>query len=487
MTLTSRVSAFFLLALGACLIGYSAAMYGLIREHLLHQFDTQLASAINVLVAAVEVESDEVKWQPSDHTITLGDERDDDEVRWIIVDEHKRIVDHSPNLQNPTSADEQLLRIAQLEHPSSAEIQDSHQWRYLQHHLFCTDPKPVDERDFDEFGEVVVTVARSSAAMHADIWRLGLLACILPVILWSLAAIAGRAYCRRALHPLGAMASRARSMTNVDFDLRLPVSNQQDELSSLATAFNSLLNRLQQAYQQQQRFTGDAAHQLRTPLTILRGQIDVALRRPRNAEDYRNLLGLLSEQTNELQEIVETLLFLVRNEGDHPAPDQQHIELDHWLPEYLDHWKSHPRYGDLSLEIDGHPQLLASNSLLRQALENLISNALKYSPQGSPVLVRAVASQGLTQISVEDRGGGIPVEEREAIFDPFFRSSSARQTGVPGTGLGLSIVARIASVLNGTVKYDPAIPHGSRFTLQFPFASQPDPVALSSRYVVGSR
>jgi len=468
MTLINRVSAFFLLALGACLIGYSAAMYGLIREHLLHQFDGQLNNSLNVLVAAVEVESDGVKWQPSDHTITLGNEREDEEVRWTIVNEDGQIVDQSHNLRTPDQDDQQLLTIARSADPASTAIHDSLHWRYLQHRLTCPEPKEISERDADEFAELIVTVGRRADQLHSEIWRLGLLASLLPIGLWSAAAIAGRSYCRRALRPVGSMADRARSMTNADFDLRLPVSAHHDELSELAASFNSLLDRLQQAYQQQQRFTGDAAHQLRTPLTILRGQIDVALRRPREAQEYRDLLGLLCEQTGELQQIVETLLFLARNEEDAVLPDQQQIQLDEWLPNYMDHWRNHPRFADLAWQVEGNPTLTASDSLLRQAVENLVSNALKYSPAGSPIVIHARAAPTGTAISVDDQGSGILPEERKAIFDPFYRSATARQTGIAGTGLGLAIVARIARALGGRVDYEPLHPHGSRFLLQFP-------------------
>lgn len=469
MTLINRVSAFFLLALGVCLIGYSTAVYVLIREHLFHQFDAHLRSSLNVLVAAVEVEPDGVKWQPSDHTITLGNEREEDEVRWVIVDEAGRMVDESHNLKSPNAEDQRLLTLAQSgSKPVPVAILNFGQWRYLQHRLTCPEPKPAKERDPDESAELTVTVAREAERLHADVWRLGLLASILPLVLWCIAAVTGRSYCRRALRPVGAMADRARSMTNADFDLRLPDSGQADELSSLSAAFNSLLDRLQQAYEQQQRFTGDAAHQLRTPLTILRGQIDVALRRPREAEEYRQLLELLGDQTRELQQIVETLLFLARNEDADSQPDRQTILLQSWLPDFLNHWRNDARFADLQWQVTGAPVLHVNDSLLRQAVENLISNALKYSPRGSPVQVDVHGDSSGITITVEDRGSGIAPGERSAIFDPFYRSASARQTGVAGTGLGLALVARIARALGGSIRYEPASPQGSRFILQFP-------------------
>ena len=470
MTLVSRVSAFILAALAVCLAGYSLSTYWLIRRHLVSEFDLQLQSALNVLVAAVEVEDDGVKWQPTDHTITLGDEQRAEEVRWMIVDEAQRTVDRSRNL-TASVADRALLELGRS--PLAAETIVG----AVQQHLEAPHPKTANEREPDEFAAVLITVARDETQLQADLLQLTLLVCLLPLALLAAAAIAGRRYCRRALLPLGAMAARARSMTQADFRLRLPGGERQDELADLAGAFNGLLDQLEQAYERQHRFTGDAAHQLRTPLTVLRGQLDVALRRPRSAEEYRTTLDTLRTQTAELQQIVEAMLFLARSEGDSPPPETEDVILADWLPAHLEHWQQHPRSADLAPHIDPAARVRASLPLLGQALDNLISNALKYSPPGTPVLVSAQARNGgqdgaTVVLSVEDQGSGIPAEDQEAIFEPFFRSAAARQSGITGTGLGLAIVARIAAALGGRASCDSELGHGSRFALILPSSTE---------------
>lgn len=485
MTLVNRVSLFFLAALAICLAGYSLLSYVLIRGYLYSQFDRQLQNSLNVLVAAIEVEPDGVKWQPSDHTIMLGDEGDADEVRWVITDEHGKVVDQSQNLSSTSVADQSLLDFARTD---GSQDLGGNAWRTLQQKLTAPQPKSGDERDADEFAELVATVGRTTAGLNADLWRLTALVCILPVALWLVAATAGRSYCRRALAPLRAMAARARSMPEADFHLRLPASSQNDELTDLASAFNGLLDQLQRAFEQQRRFTGDAAHQLRTPLTVLRGEIDVALRRPRDTQEYQAVLTTLRTQTKELQQIVETLLFLARAENNTPLPDLQVISLAEFIPTQLERWRANPRWTDLVADVETDALITVSPSLLAQAINNLVDNAIKYSPPGTAISISAISQNDLVAISVADEGMGIAAEDREQIFDPFFRSVQARQSGVHGTGLGLPLVARIAEVLGGRIEYTARQPHGSRFTLYIPHQhAAPRDFAAAQSLPLGAR
>ncbi|UUO07070.1 HAMP domain-containing histidine kinase [Blastopirellula sp. J2-11] len=470
MRLVNRISIFFLAALAICLIGYSATMYVLIRHHLYHEFDDHLRNSLHVLSAAIEVESDAVKWQPSEHTIHLGD--DQDEVRWLIVEEPSGVVDASGNLNLQSDADHQLLKIGSRIQSHSGDLSRFGHWRILQSRLVAPAPKPTLELDSDEYPHVIVTVAHDSYRLDADLWRLALLACGLPTILWIFAAVVGRAYCRRALRPVTEMANQTRLITGFQSDARLPVSRPADELASLAAAFNDLLDRLQKSYHQQQRFTSDAAHQLRTPLTVLLGQIDVAMRRPRSEAEYRDLLQTLREQTDELQKMVSSLLFIARAEGDAQLPDRETLVLTTWLQSVRKRWDHHPRSADISFILSHDATLTTSVSLLSQAIDNLLQNAVKYSPPGSPITLstHAISAQQL-EITVSDAGVGISPEELESIFDPFFRSSSARRNGTTGVGLGLTIVSRIAGVLGGNIVCDSQPGNGSRFTLRLPCES----------------
>lgn len=465
MKLVSRVSAFFLAALGLSLVGNAVLLWGLVKHFLYQRFDQQLHAALHTLVAAVEVEDDDAKWEPSDHTIALGAEDGLDDVRWVVFDDAGRLVDHSRNLSPKEADDAQLIASAQAGSVASQAHGLADGWRLIEQSLSAPHPKPQEERDAKEFAGLRVVVLRTPAEIQASLRQLAMLVISVSAGVWLAAAVLGSWYCRKALQPVREMAQRARDVTDADFRTRLCAGPHEDELTDLSRAFNGLLDQLQQAFEKQRRFSGDAAHQLRTPLTVLLGQIDVSLRRPRTAEEYHKTLVLLHTQTRELQQIVETLLFLARIEGDAVLPGVESRDGGEWLSEYVGRWDGHPRKSDLSVMVSESLGLSTSLPLLAQLLDNLVGNAFKYSEAGTPVTVSLSRDSGAVVLAVEDRGMGIPPEDRSAIFDPFFRSRVARQSNVAGTGLGLAIAAGIARALGGQLACESESGRGSRFYL----------------------
>lgn len=463
MTLSNRVSAFFLAALAIALVGYSAAYFLLARNYLVGQFDDGLHNALRILVASVEVEPDDAKWQPGEFSVEF--DRSLRDVRWIVSDERGQMIDHSPQVFRGDETFAQVIKFSQSEHLAGEAPVSIGDWRILQKQLNAPQPKPIAQREPHEYAGVRITVARSQSGLGATLRRLAWLALLLPIAIWLLAAAIGRSYIQHALEPLRAMADRARSMEHADFSLRLPVGPSRDELADLGNAFNGLLDELQHSYRRQHRFTGDAAHQLRTPLAVLQGQIDVALRRPRSGEEYQRTLQVLAGQVSEFRQIVDSLLFLARADDDSVAPDRERVAIHEWLNEYLDRWQDHPRRGDLALQLNANGEAVVSRPLLAQLLDNLIGNALKYSSPGTPVVITLMHQGDNLVISVSDRGIGISPADLSTIFEPFFRSDQARREGIAGTGLGLAVAARIATALRGTLSCDSMPGQGSIFSL----------------------
>src|SRR5262249_2439460 len=149
------------------------------------------------------------------------------------------------------------------------------------------------------------------------------------------ALVAGRAVCRRALAPVTRMATTARAMGAVNLGERMPVAAVNDEMADLGRSFNGLLDRLQESFERQRQFTGEASHQLRTPLAALLGQTEVALRRDRPPSEYRQTLEAVQQQARHLTQITEALLFLARADAEAAAPAAQPLDLAGWLPEHL--------------------------------------------------------------------------------------------------------------------------------------------------------
>jgi len=276
------------------------------------------------------------------------------------------------------------------------------------------------------------------------------------------------------------MAAQADAMRAVDRGSRLEVAPTADELAALGQAFNGLLDRLEEAHERQRRFTGDASHQLRTPLTALLGQVEVALRQPRPADEYRRVLESAQRQGRNLTQIVEMLLFLARADADALPAELESVDLAEWLPTYLSHWSQHSRAADLHLNVSAPCQVHAQPALLGQLLDNLIDNALKYSPPGSPVTLRANVARSSVTLAVEDRGDGITAGDLSHVFEPFFRSERAHRHNQSGVGLGLSIARRIAMLFGGTLTAQSHVGEGSRFELRLPITAAKDEHSTTS-------
>ena len=279
--------------------------------------------------------------------------------------------------------------------------------------------------------------------METEIRRLAAILSLISVSLWALAAVIGRHFARRALAPLARMAEPARAMPFDDG--RLPSPGTRDELEDFARSFNGLLDRLHVALERQGQFTGQASHQLRTPLAALIAAIEVARRRPRTAEEYERVLDRLHGDAARLWRVVEALLFLARADAEAALPDLERLDLAAWAADHLRAWSGHERAADLRLgEGDADPpSTRAHPPLLGQLLDNLLENACKYSEPGVPIVVRAWCEPDAVALAVEDRGCGIPADDLPRVFEPFYRAESTRRLGRAGAGLGLRSEERV--------------------------------------------
>src|SRR5262249_53329573 len=232
---------------------------------------------------------------------------------------------------------------------------------------------------------------------------------VLPLIslgLWALAVAIGRHFARRALAPLTLMAESARTMPFDDG--WLPSPGTRDELEDFAHSFNGLLDRLHVALERQSQFTGQASHQLRTPLAALIAAIEVARRRSRTVVEHERVLDRLHDDAVRLWRVVEALLFLARADGEAELPDPECVDLAAWAADHLRAWSGHERAADLRLEgSDGEPPWTqAHRPLLGQLLDNLLENACKYSAPGTPIVVRAWCELVDVAMAGEDHGSG---------------------------------------------------------------------------------
>jgi len=273
------------------------------------------------------------------------------------------------------------------------------------------------------------------------------------------------------------MAASARSIrrTSTDGSL-LDVPPSRDELEDLGRAFNDLLADLRQSLERQHRFTGDASHQLRTPLTAMLASVEVTLRQVQSPAEYQRVLEVVRRRGVQLRQIIESLLFLARAESDCELTDAEVIDLSGWCRSWLDSWVDHPRAADLTVQNGQTPALVMANpALLGQVLDNLLDNACKYSRPGTPVVVTVEARANEAVLTVSDRGCGIAPDELPLICEPFFRSAQARWVGAQGVGLGLTVARRLVALMGGRLDVESEVESGSRFHVVLPL--HPRPVA----------
>ncbi|HUY82959.1 MAG TPA: heavy metal sensor histidine kinase [Steroidobacteraceae bacterium] len=303
-------------------------------------------------------------------------------------------------------------------------------------------------------------------ALLAD-YRRGLLMFLLLLVpVW---ALAGRFVTRRGLEPLRRISEAARAVTPARLAERIPLAPPwPPELAELVGVFNGMIARLEEAFNRLSRFSADLAHELRTPLNNLMGETEVCLSRPRTADEYRAALSSGLEECRRLTQLIENLLFIARAEETGRSVALAEFEAGEICERVIEFHAAAAADRGIRLASAGSGRLRADPVLFRQALSNLLANAIRHSPPGGEVRVgiEARGPDGI-DVVVADRGAGIAPEHLPHVFDRFYQVDPARAPRGQGTGLGLSIVKSIMALHGGTVFIESDRGAGTRATLRF--------------------
>jgi heavy metal sensor kinase len=269
------------------------------------------------------------------------------------------------------------------------------------------------------------------------------------------------------------MASHARRISAAHLHDRLP-PQRTAELEELRQAFNVALEQLEGSFEQLRRFTADASHELRTPLTTLRSVGEVGLRGARTAEEAREVIGSMLEEVDRLARLAEELLTLARAEAGEAKLEMAPVDLSALVREVVGHLCVLAEERQQSLEVEAPVPVGArvDRSALRQAVVNLVDNAIKYSPERTCVTVSTGRRDGRAFIEVKDEGPGLREDDRRRVFERFYRVDRSRSREMGGTGLGLSLVKWTAEVHKGAVELDTEVGRGSTFRLTLPAATE---------------
>ena len=290
---------------------------------------------------------------------------------------------------------------------------------------------------------VIIQVARSEGPMRQQVRDVALILLLGLPLAVATAGIGGYTVARRALSPIERMTERAQTITADRLSDRLPVSNPDNEMGRLARVFNATLGRLETSFDQMRRFTADVSHELRTPLTAIRSVGEVGLRGRRDEQAYRTIIGSMLEEVDRLSGLVDRLLTLSRAESGQAKLSVESVSLTELAESVsadlavLAEEKTQP----VVVEPNGSPHALGDRLMLRQALINLVDNAIKFSPAGSRIVIRVFESLGNAVVEVVDNGPGVPAAAR----DPHLSIASSARRRCPTTRVAAALACRSRS------------------------------------------
>src|SRR5437867_6490105 len=275
---------------------------------------------------------------------------------------------------------------------------------------------------------------------------------------------------RNALRPMDEIATTAERITSRNLNERLPVTPTGDEVERLSVSLNRMMERLEDAFHHINRFSADAAHEIRTPLAIIRGELENALQAPGLTAELRDTIGSALEEAERLSRIVEQLLEMSRLEAGETLVERTRFDFADMTRTTVDQMRLLAEEKNLQLRFEStKPVDIEGDPLrLKQIVVNLVDNAIKYTPSGGSVSVSTFPQDGRVVLEVADTGIGIPKDATSQIFDRFFRVDKARSRQLGGTGLGLAIVKSICSAYNGSVTVKSGEGTGAVFRVELP-------------------
>jgi two-component system, OmpR family, sensor kinase len=296
--------------------------------------------------------------------------------------------------------------------------------------------------------EYMIQAGTSLKKVYNTLYNFRMVLLVSGPLLLLFSVLGGYLLLSKALGPVEEVVQTARRITTADLSLRIEPQKRKDEIGRLIVTFNDMISRLECSVQQIKQFSGDASHDLKTPLTVIRGEIELALRKKRPAEELRDTLNKVFREARKMERLVDNLLFLSRVNIMDSSAIFRPVQLDEVFLEVFEQTVHLARERGIAYTIKKMDSVSIEGEfiLLSRLMQNIVDNSLKYTPEGGQVALSLEDKKNMVSLTVADTGIGIPEEDLKYVFDRFYRVDQARTQWREGSGLGLSIVKKIAEL-----------------------------------------
>lgn len=455
LSFKNRIALNYIITTGLLIVVVFSVIYSIVKHTVYNHIDEKILVEIrNHQEEVKEVNGkviliDEEEWDEREHNTV-----DVNPVFVEFLDVNKNIIEKAPNLKTQTLKFNDSVEDFELFDTKMG----NHAIRQIQVPLHLKNKK---------IGYVIVAMSLADSKMVLnnlfDIMSLSFLGILL--LLFFIA----RFFAGRSIKPINAIINTSKIITKDNLKTRIPLPRTRDELYTLSKTINNLLNRIEDAIEREKQFTSDASHELRTPLTVIKGTLEVLIRKPRDNKEYEEKINYCIKEVDHLNMLVDQLLLMARFENQKKNIITESVYLNAVILDVLKLNSEKIKNQNIAIKFDAQEDyyIQSDNFLVITILRNIISNAIKYTNNQGEVNILLSKESEKIICKISDNGIGIEKHDLEAIFNPFFRSNSTDHPEIKGTGLGLSIVKRITELLHIKFKIESQIGVGTTVVLSF--------------------
>lgn len=450
----TRIAFHYMIATAIIMVVAFGGIYFIVQQTVIRNLDNDLSYEAKKHSGEIKFEGDSIvfknkaEWEEREHR-----EIQVNPVFIQLIDKEGRVMDNSPNLKD----DYLTFKESEFGGHFDSKLKN----RSIRQVQF-----PIEQN-----GKIkgYIMAAMSSESANSIILKLrNVLIISYLVILVGLYFIS-RYLAGRSIRPVQSVTNTIQQITKLNLKERVALPANKDEIYELASGFNALLERIENAIEREKQFTSDASHELRTPLATLRGTLEVLIRKPRTQEEYEDKIDFSLNQIERMTATLEQLLLLARLDAKDRSKKSNLITLPTIIDESLTHFKSQISTKKLLVDFkfEQDKKHLVPHYCTNLIIDNILSNAIKYSPNGSKIAISIKENDNRVVCTIQDEGIGIKEEDLKKIYENFFRSDSLNHKQISGNGLGLSIVKKCTEAIAAEIEFQSELSQGTTVTIIF--------------------